>query len=208
MFIPFPTNVIDINKTSNMKLSKKLILASNSPRRKEILTQAGFVFEIEVRPTLEVFPDNMAVERVPVFLAEQKAACFLEKKEDQIVLCADTVVINEGQILNKPLNTTEAFEMLTSLSGKRHQVITGVAIKIGSQVHSFSDESWVNFKPINSHEINYYIRHHHPLDKAGAYGVQDFIGLIGISKIEGSFYTVMGLPIHKVYDFLTPFITL
>jgi septum formation protein len=191
-----------------MKLTKNLILGSNSPRRKEILSAAGFNFEVIVKPTAEDFDQSMALEQVPIFLAKKKADCFIDYQESNIILCADTVVINDNQILNKPLSEKEALIMLKKISGKTHEVITGVSIKIGENSIDFSDKTWVTFNNMTDAEINYYIKKYKPMDKAGAYGVQDFIGMIAISKIEGSFYTVMGLPIHKIYEKLKPYIIL
>ncbi|MCP9767696.1 septum formation protein Maf [Lacihabitans sp. LS3-19] len=189
-----------------MNIDKKLILASNSPRRKEILTSAGFKFEILVRETNEEFDSNMDYNLVPEFLARKKAECFKEFDNETIILSSDTVVINDKKIVNKPQSKEEAFEMLSSLSNKTHEVITGVCLKIGDNYSTFSDQTVVTFEDLNKAEIDFYIKNYSPMDKAGAYGVQDFIGMIGISKIEGSFYTVMGLPIHKVYKALKPFI--
>ena len=189
-----------------MKLTKKLILASNSPRRKEILGLAGFDFEVIVRPTSEDFDPSLPYEKVPELLATVKAECFGDFDDNYLVLTADTVVVLENRIINKPQNENEAFEMLASLSGKTHEVVTGVCIKNGLDYHSFIDITSVTFEELTDAEIWFYIKNHHPMDKAGAYGVQDFIGMIGIPKIEGSFYTVMGLPIHLIYKALQPYI--
>lgn len=191
-----------------MKLSKNLILGSNSPRRKEILESAGFEFKVMVRATDERFDSEIQIEKVPELLAFQKASCFKEYGQETVIICADTVVVSNNQILNKPLSYEEAIEMLGKLSNKTHKVITGVSIKIGENYTNFIDEALVHFDKLESNEIDYYIKKYKPFDKAGAYGVQDFIGMVGISKIEGSFYTIMGLPIHKVYKFLKPFIQL
>ena len=191
-----------------MKLSKNLILGSNSPRRKEILESAGFDFTVMVRETDESFGSEIEIEKVPELLAYKKASCFKEFGQETIIICADTVVVCDNQILNKPLSFNEAFEMLSNLSNKTHKVITAVSIKMGVNYTNFIDEALVHFDKLEPIEIEYYIKKHKPFDKAGAYGVQDFIGMVGISKIEGSFYTVMGLPIHKVYKFLKPFVML
>jgi septum formation protein len=189
-----------------MKLTKKLILASNSPRRKVILRASGFDFEVIVRPTSEEFDPVMAHQEVPEFLAKKKAECFNDFDDNYLILTADTVVVLENKIINKPENEQQAFEMLSALSGKTHQVITGVCIKNETQFNSFIDITKVAFDELTEAEIWFYIKNHHPMDKAGAYGVQDFIGMIGIPKIEGSFYTVMGLPIHLIYKVLKPYI--
>jgi septum formation protein len=188
--------------------NKKIILASGSPRRQEILAQAGFKFEIIVRPTTEHFSENELLEKVPEILAKEKAEQFAEIGEDTIVISADTVVIANRTILNKPQNRQEAIEMLTLLQNNTHKVVTGVCIKNGDNYDVFSDTTEVRFSPISNAEIEYYVDAYKPFDKAGAYGVQEFIGMIGIDKIEGSFYTVMGLPIHKVYQKLKPFISI
>ncbi len=189
-----------------MKLNKKIILASGSPRRRQILSDAGFTFDVEVKPTDEVFDATMPSELVPVFLSEKKVEQFKGYDENYIIIGSDTVVIVDNQILNKPQNKEEAIAMLTKLSNKTHKVVTGVSIKIGNHIQSFSDSTEVHFSELSSSEINFYIDHFKPFDKAGAYGVQDFIGMVGIDRIEGSFYTVMGLPIHKVYQYLKPYI--
>jgi septum formation protein len=199
-----------------MKLSKPLVLASNSPRRKEILHNAGYEFTVKVIPTDESFSDEMPVEEVPVFLARMKAECFQENLQDEIILCADTVVIIDhenqenqvwsSQILNKPVDAAEAKEMLRVLSGRVHRVITGLCVMTAEETISLSDTSYVYFKELTEWEIDYYIERCKPFDKAGSYGVQDFIGMIGIPKIEGSFYTVMGLPIHRVYEVLEKYV--
>lgn len=183
-----------------MKLSNPLILASNSPRRKQILADAGFDFTVKVKPTDEIFPETMPADQVPVFLAEQKAFCFKDKIQDEIILCADTVVIVDGEILNKPPNFEEAQAMLRKQSNKIQKVVTGVCLMTATQKISFADTTLVQFKELSEAEISYYIEKARPFDKAGAYGVQDFIGMVGINRLEGSFYTVMGLPIHRVYE--------
>lgn len=189
-----------------MKLVRPLILASNSPRRKEIMSNAGYDFSVKVIPTDEAFPDDMPAKRVPVFLAENKAKCFENEIQNEIILCADTVVVVDNQIINKPENKDDAVRMLKLLSGKTHRVITGVCVLTKEEMISFADTTFVQFKELSDWEIEYYIEKCKPFDKAGAYGVQDFIGMIGIPKIEGSFYTVMGLPIHKVYEALEKYV--
>jgi septum formation protein len=189
-----------------MKLSRPLVLASNSPRRKEIMHNAGYNFSVKVIPTDESFSSEIPVEEVPIFLAEVKAECFRKDLQDEIILCADTVVITNYQILNKPFDTTGATEMLKTLSGKVHKVVTGVCIMTHEETIAFSDTTFVHFKELTDWEIAYYIKQCKPFDKAGSYGVQDFIGMIGIPRIEGSFYTVMGLPIHRVYEALEKYV--
>ncbi|RYU95713.1 Maf family nucleotide pyrophosphatase [Emticicia agri] len=183
-----------------MQLDRPLILASNSPRRKEIMHNAGFTFSVKVIPTDETFPADMPVAEVPAFLAKNKALCFRENLANEIILCADTVVVVANEIINKPVDTADARRMLRLLSNKVHKVITGVCIMTQEETITFADTTYVTFKELSDWEIEYYIQKCQPFDKAGSYGVQDFIGMIGITKIEGSFYTVMGLPIHKVYE--------
>lgn len=184
-----------------------LVLASGSPRRKQLMTDAGFSFTIETRPTDEMFPATMPVDEVAEFLARQKAEQFQTDAGDRIILCADTVVILDDQILNKPQDAADAHRMLRALSGRTHRVRTGVAIlsptdNDGPKIHSFTDETTVRFASLTDAEIDYYIRECSPFDKAGSYGAQDFIGLVGIERLDGSFYTVMGLPTHMVYQAL------
>jgi septum formation protein len=190
-----------------MNLEKKLILGSNSPRRSDILKSAGFEFEIEVREIDETYSLKLKNEEIPLFLAKQKALVFHDIPDSSLVLTADTVVVIDNQTLNKPQNTAEATQMLKMLSNEKHSVYTACCIKQGENFTSFYDKTDVYFKTLTDAEIAYYIEKHRPFDKAGAYGVQDFIGMVGIEKIEGSFYTVMGLPIHLVYTHLKPFLT-
>ncbi|GAB3779846.1 Maf-like protein [Spirosoma horti] len=176
------------------------------------MMDAGFSFTIETRTTDELFPATMPVDAVAEYLARQKAEQFLTDLSDnqtpaRIVLCADTVVILGNQILNKPQDEAEARRMLRALSGNTHRVRTGVAILAPDpngdpQLYSFTDETIVQFSSLTDDEITYYIRECKPFDKAGSYGAQDFVGLVGIERLEGSFYTVMGLPTHRVYQAL------
>ncbi len=189
-----------------MKLSKKLILASNSPRRKEILLNAGFEFSVIVKEVDESFPSEMIPIEVPQYLAQKKAEAFVGDLSGKIILTADTIVAIGNEILNKPSDKIEAKVMLKKLSGKSHQVFTGFCILTENEKMTFVDETIVYFKKLSDNEIDHYIEVCKPFDKAGAYGVQDFIGMIGIEKIEGSYFTVMGLPIHKVYEVLQKFI--
>lgn len=190
-----------------MKISLQypLILASGSPRRKEIMASAGFDFSQEVRPTDESFDENLPLEAIPVFLARQKLSKFGDKM-DQLVVCADTIVAVEDKVLNKPHDKEEATAMLKLLSGKKHEVITGVAIKLNEEITSFHDTTEVSFSEISDEEIYFYLNQWQPYDKAGAYGIQEFMGMIGIESLRGSYYNVMGLPIHKVYSHLKPYV--
>ena len=186
-------------------LKYSLVLASGSPRRQQLLADAGFAFTIETRPTDELFPADMPVDEVAEFLACQKAAEFAADLGQRIILCADTVVILDNQVLNKPTDAADAHRMLRSLSGRAHRVRTGVCLLTPEGMSSFTDEATVHFAELTDEEIAYYIRVCKPFDKAGAYGAQDFIGLVGVHRLEGSFYTVMGLPTHLVYRALLPY---
>lgn len=189
-------------------LSRFLVLASNSPRRQQLLRELGFEFTVEVRPTDELFPADMPASEVAGYLARHKAEQFAHDLGDKLVLCADTVVVVDNQILNKPADAFEARAMLEKLSRRSHQVITGVCLLNAEGYQTISDVAEVTFKPLTETEIEYYITHYRPFDKAGAYGVQEWIGMIGIPRIEGSFYTIMGLPLHQVYELLRPFMVL
>jgi septum formation protein len=190
----------------SFSLQLPFILASNSPRRKEILTQAGFQFAVLPSDVDESFSADIPPQQVPVMLAERKAQALIESCGNSLVLAADTVVILENEILNKPADKQEALGMLQKLSGKTHEVVTGIALASPNGLVTASDSAWVRFRELADWEMEWYVRGGASLDKAGAYGVQDFIGMAGIEKLEGSFYTVMGLPIYQVYQLLKPFI--
>lgn len=187
-----------------MKLTHQLVLASNSPRRKEILEKAGFEFTVQVKEIDESFSESIPVEDVAVYLAEKKARAFGSLAADVLIVTADTVVVVEGQILNKPQDKADAERMLWLLSNRTHEVITGVCIRTNERVISFSDKALVSIKELTAEEIAYYIETCKPFDKAGAYGIQDFFGMVCVQAIQGSFYTVMGLPAHKLYEELKP----
>ena len=184
---------------------KKIILASKSPRRQMILTEAGIDFTVKPVEILEDHMVNLPADEVAQHIAEQKVKQFPYLKKDEIVIAADTTVIINDTILGKPKDREDAERMLSSLSGRSHHVTTGVSIKDMHGMVSFSDTTWVNFKMLTDREINYYIDNFEPYDKAGSYGIQEWIGMIGIDRIEGSYFTVMGLPIHKVYEALLRF---
>ncbi|RDB03530.1 Maf family protein [Runella aurantiaca] len=187
-------------------LTHPLILASNSPRRQQLLRELGFDFIVEVRPTDELFPADMPAAEVAGYLAKHKASQFESDLSDRLVLCADTIVVVDNVILNKPADAAEAQAMLQQLSGRSHEVITGICLLSRLGYQTVSDVAKVEFKTLTGAEIEYYIQHYRPFDKAGAYGVQEWIGMMGINRIEGSFYTIMGLPLHKVYELLLPFV--
>jgi len=153
----------------------------------------------------ESFPADMPIQNVPSYLAEKKARALLPKIKDEVVLASDTVVILGNQILNKPADRAEAIQMLSDLSGHTHTVITAVCLLSKEKTDCFEDRTEVTFKKLSQNEIEFYVDNYKPYDKAGAYGAQDFIGMIAIEKIVGSYFTVMGLPIHKVYERLELF---
>ncbi|MBL4624481.1 MAG: septum formation protein Maf [Flavobacteriales bacterium] len=184
--------------------SKRIILGSQSPRRKELLASLDIEFVVLVKEVDEVFSKELSSTQIAEQLAMLKASVFTPG-ENEIIITADTIVYLNKNVLGKPKNKEQAMEMLTNLSDKSHQVITGVCIKSGRQEITFSDNTVVHFKKLSSEEIGYYVDHYKPFDKAGAYGIQEWIGQIGITKIEGSYFNVMGLPVHLVYDELLKF---
>lgn len=185
---------------------KKLILASKSPRRRELLQQAGFDFEIKTKSVVETYPDSLPVREVPAFLSKKKAnACIEFLEAEKILLAADSVVILNDKIYGKPKDAADAFQIIKSLSGNIHEVITGVTLLSKEKSVTFSDVAFVHFSTLTDEEIWYYINNFEPFDKAGSYGIQEWIGLTKITKIEGSYYNIMGLPIHRVYEELERF---
>jgi septum formation protein len=185
-----------------MNLSRPILLASNSPRRKELLSGLGIQFEVRVKEVHEDFPEHLQREQVAEFLASHKADAYIADLQDEVLITADTIVCLGERILNKPGNDSEAFEMLRALSGTHHEVITGVCILTKNSKTIFHDVTKVYFKELSNEEILYYIEHYQPFDKAGAYGIQEWIGKIGIEKIEGSYFNVVGLPVQKLYTYL------
>ncbi len=185
-----------------MKRFNDLILASNSPRRKQLLKEAGFEFEVKTIPFDEVFPEDLAPDKVAEYLAIEKNHAHRGEFKNGIILTADTVVIFNNTILGKPKDATEAEQVLKILSGKIHQVITGVCISNGDKEISFSNLTEVKFSDLTEDEIAFYVASSSPMDKAGSYGIQDWIGLIGVEWIKGSFYNVVGLPVDQVYKTL------
>lgn len=184
----------------------KIILGSNSPRRQELLKSLGFNFLIKPINADETFPIDLLAEEIPLFLAEKKADAYEDDlKENEILITSDTIVWCEGKVFNKPANFIEGKKMLETLSGKMHEVYTGVCLKSGNKQTTFYDVSKVYFKKLKPEEIEYYLTNYSPYDKAGGYGVQDWLGYIGIDKIEGSFYNVMGLPVKELYEELIKF---
>ena len=184
----------------------QLILGSGSPRRQELLKSLGFDFLIKPTNVDESFPIDLVAEEIPLYLAEKKADAYPDDlKETDILITADTIVWCEGKVFNKPANFAEGKKMLEALSGKMHEVFTGICLKSGNKQTTFYDVSKVYFKKLKPEEIEYYLINFTPYDKAGGYGVQDWLGYIGIDKIEGSFYNVMGLPVKDLYEELIKF---
>jgi len=184
----------------------EIILASKSPRRQQLLSDLGLKFSVQSMDIPEEFPEALGKTEVPVYLAELKAEAFRPLlKNNQLVITADTIVWLDGNVLNKPTDYNDAFRMLKTLSGKKHQVITGVCLLSTEKKVSFYALTDVWFKPLSDEEIQYYLEHYRPYDKAGAYGIQEWIGHIGIYRIEGSFFNVMGLPVQSVYEHLKEF---
>lgn len=188
-----------------MTLQRPIILGSTSPRRQFLMKEAGYVFRIESPTHDEKFPHHMPAEMVPRYLAEEKAKAFLGKITNEIVITADTVVILGDRILNKPVDRADAIRMISQLAGKTHKVITAVCLLSSDKQDLFDDTTRVTFRKLNQQEIEYYIDSCQPYDKAGSYGAQDWLGMVGIEKITGSYFTVMGMPMHKVYTHLQDF---
>lgn len=184
-----------------------IILASKSPRRQELLRGMGVDFEILTKETDESFPPEMPLDEVPKYLSLQKSLAFTDEElpAGYLLITSDTVVICEGEILGKPKDKADAERMLQLLSGKTHHVVTGVTVRSSEKTESFAVRSNVTFAQLDVEEIGYYIAHCKPYDKAGAYGIQEWIGYVGISGLEGSFYNVMGLPTRRLYQCLKGF---
>ena len=199
-------NTLLLLMLSNLK-KYHIILASKSPRRQELLRGMGVDFEILTKETDESFPSEMPLDEVPKYLSLQKSLAFTvdELPADYLLITSDTVVICEGEILGKPKDREDAERMLQLLSGKTHHVVTGVTVRSAEKTESFAVRSNVTFAQLDDEEIDYYIEHCKPYDKAGAYGIQEWIGYVGISGLEGSFYNVMGLPTRKLYGVLKAF---
>ncbi len=178
---------------------KKLIVASNSPRRQELMRQAGFEFDVFTLDVDEAVEEAMPAMDVALFLAQKKNKAYRQQLASEVVLTADTVVVCDGEMLGKPKNAEDARRMLRMLCGGVHEVVSGVCISSADRQVAFDDTTHVYFKAVSDQEIDYYIDSYRPFDKAGAYGIQEWIGMIAIDKIEGSYYNVVGLPIHKVY---------
>lgn len=184
----------------NLK-DKKIILASNSPRRQELLRGLEMEFEIKSSPVDESIPSDIPAEYVAAYLSKLKSEFFPDELlENEILITSDTVVIENGHVLGKPKSDQEAFDMIKSLSGATHTVMTAVTIKDRLKRITLEDETLVTFRFLEEEEIWHYIKEYKPFDKAGAYGIQEWLGFIGVSRIEGSYFNVMGFPLHLVYE--------
>ena len=179
----------------------RVVLASNSPRRKELLSGLGIVYEVKTLSDIdESFPANMAGVEIPVYIARAKSDAYrANMEEDELIITADTIVWLDGEVMGKPCNQEDARRMLRALSGKTHQVITGVCLTTIQSQHAFSTVTDVTFCQLSEEEIDYYVDRYHPMDKAGSYGIQEWIGFVGVESISGSYFNVMGLPIQRLY---------
>ena len=184
----------------NQKLKDyNVILASGSPRRQQFFKDLQIDFTVQLNPVDEIYPNHLKGSEITDYLANLKAAAFTNLADNDLLITSDTIVWINNKALGKPKDKEEAFEMLQELSGKSHQVISSVSIKNNTFQKIFNDVTLVHFKELSSKEINYYIDNYKPFDKAGAYGIQEWIGFIGIKSIEGSYFNVVGLPVHKLY---------
>lgn len=180
-----------------------LILASQSPRRKQLLSWAEISFEVRVKPTDELFPDTLTPAEASVYVARQKALVIAESAlPQQMILAADTMVVLGNRIIGKPVDRNDAINILSDLSGREHEVITGVVLLRDQQVWSFYDSTRVRFHDISHDDIVYYVDKYQPFDKAGAYAIQEWIGVVGIHSVNGDFYNVMGLPVSRVLQLI------
>ena len=189
----------EINKKMETK-RLKIILASASPRRKELLAGLDLDFEVKViKGVSESYPESLRAEEVPQYISREKAAAY-QVADDELLLTADTVVVVDNTILGKPHDADDARRMLRLISGRTHQVVTGVTLTTAKAQKTFGVTTDVTFRQLTDDEINYYISHYRPFDKAGAYGIQEWIGYIGVTSIHGSYYNVMGLPVQHIYQ--------
>ena len=196
---------IEFMLTERLK-SKHIILASSSPRRQELIKGLGLEFEIRIKPVKEEYPDRLRHFEISDYLAQLKSMPFVEElKPNDILITSDTIVWFDNKALGKPIDTNEAFQMLKSLSGHTHEVITSVCFKSVDSQKTINSITKVTFKSLTDAELWYYINNYTVLDKAGAYGIQDWIGQVGVTKIEGSYFNVMGFPMDKIYNTLLTF---
>lgn len=180
----------------------KILLASQSPRRKELLTSLGFDFDVVKIDCEEILPENIKIENAAAYLSELKANAFRKLEQDEVLITADTVVAIDNQVLGKPRDEADAKNMLQKLSGTTHQVYTGISIKTLNKTITETDVADVELEEMSEDEIDFYIKNYKPYDKAGSYGIQEWLGMAKITKMNGSFYTIMGLPTHLVYKIL------
>jgi len=190
-----------------LKLQHKIVLASGSPRRKELLSGLGLEFEVRLLPGIdESYPEGLTGEDIAMAISKKKADAYKDTmKPVELIITADTIVCLDGLVLGKPHDEIEAVSMLKTLRGRTHQVITGITLLTTKRKHSFATISHVTFAHLSDKEIDYYVTHYHPLDKAGAYGIQEWIGYVGVERIEGSYFNVMGLPVQRLYKELKQF---
>ena len=190
------------------KMDKKIILASNSPRRRELLAGLDLDFEVKVIKGIdESYPETLAPDKVAQYIAAKKADAYVPAiHEDDLVITADTVVIVDNDILGKPHDESEAKAMLRRISGRSHQVVTGVCLVTKDKRREFSVSTDVTFRSLSESEIDYYVSHYRPFDKAGAYGIQEWIGYVGVTGLNGSYFNVMGLPVQRIYSELQLFL--
>lgn len=181
---------------------KKIVLASNSPRRRKLLAGLGYPYEVRVLDGIdESYPDTLRGSEVAAYISRVKAEAYrATMAEDELIITADTIVCLDDRVLGKPADELEAIAMLRSLSGRTHQVYTGVTIVTSVDNSTFVSRSDVTFSSLTDEEINHYVTHYRPMDKAGAYGIQEWIGYIGVERIEGSYFNVMGLPVQRLYS--------
>ena len=191
-----------------MSFSKKIVLASSSPRRQQLLAEMGYEFTVRRAEVDERFPEHLPGAEVALFLCKKKALAFAENElhPDEIIITADTIVCLNDTILNKPTKREEAIAMLQMLSGKKHDVITGICLRSAGKIKAFTDCTEVYFKELSAETIAHYVDHYKPYDKAGGYGIQEWIGLVGIEKIVGSYFNVMGLPTARLREELEEFV--
>ena len=185
----------------------KIILASNSPRRKELLAGLDVQFEVRIIPGIdESYPDTLPTMEIAEYIAQKKAKAYRETMaDDELIITADTIVVLDDKVLGKPKDAEEARCMLHALSGKTHQVVTGVVLTTKELQKHFSVVSNVTFKALSDNEIDYYVDTYKPMDKAGAYGIQEWIGYVGVTRLEGSYFNVMGLPVQRIYEAMKEF---
>lgn len=185
----------------------KIVLASNSPRRKELLAGLDIPFEVRVLDNIdESYSETLPTKEIAGYISKKKADAYRQTMaDDELIITADTIVVLGQEVMGKPKDDEEARRMLRELSGKTHQVITGVCLTTKDKQSNFSVETDVTFKTLSEEEIDYYVAHYRPLDKAGAYGIQEWIGHIGVTGLNGSYFNVMGLPVQRIYEALKAF---